>query len=136
MNEVRDDTLTLALSHPGRGNFSAWLSLLTSSGTLVCCALPALLVSLGAGAALAGLVATVPSLVVLSEYKEFVFGFCAFMLAISGYMQWRNRYAPCPIDPALAAACTKTRRVSAWVYGVSVAIFVTGGFFAFILPLL
>lgn len=119
-----------------QSKWSAWFSLFTSSGTLVCCALPALLVSLGAGAALAGLVATVPSLVVLSEYKEFVFGFCAFMLAISGYMQWRNRYAPCPIDPALAAACTKTRRVSAWVYGVSVAIFVTGGFFAFILPLL
>ena len=119
-----------------QGKWSAWLSLFTSSGTLVCCALPALLVSFGAGAALAGLVATVPSLVVFSEYKELVFGFCAVMLAISGYLQWRNRFAPCPIDPALAAACTKTRRASSWVYGVSVAIFVTGGFFAFVLPAL
>ena len=118
----------------GQSKWSAWFSLFTSSGTLVCCALPALLVSLGAGAALAGLVSVMPSLVVLSEYKEFVFGFCAVMLAISGYMQWRNRFAPCPIDPVLAAACTKTRRVSAWVYGASVAIFVTGGFFAFVLP--
>lgn len=130
------DTDTLALSHPRRGNVAAWFSLFTSTGTLVCCALPALLVSLGAGAALAGLVATVPSVVVLSEYKEFVFGFCAVMLAIGGYMQWRNRYAPCPIDPALAAACTRTRRVSLWIYGASVAIFVTGGFFAFVLPVL
>lgn len=119
-----------------QSKWSAWLSLFTSSGTLVCCALPALLVSLGAGAALAGLVATVPSLVVLSEYKEFVFGFCAVMLIISGYMQWQSRYAPCPIDPALAAACTRTRRVSLWIYGVSVATFVTGGFFAFVLPVL
>jgi hypothetical protein len=115
---------------------TAWFSLFTSTGTLVCCALPALLVSLGAGAALAGLVATVPSLVVLSEYKEFVFGFCAIMLVISGTMQWRNRFAPCPIDPALAGACTKTRRVSLWIYGVSVAIFMTGAFFAFVLPAL
>lgn len=115
---------------------TAWFSLFTSTGTLVCCALPALFVSLGAGAALAGLVATVPSLVVLSEYKEFVFSFCAFMLVISGYMQWSNRYAPCPIDPAQRDACLKTRRMSAWVYGVSVAIFVTGAFFAFILPFL
>lgn len=115
---------------------TAWLSLFTSTGTLVCCALPALFVSLGAGAALAGLVATVPSLVVLSEYKEFVFGFCAFMLAISGYMQWRNRYAPCPIDPAQRNACLKTRRMSVWIYGVSIAIFMTGAFFAFILPTL
>ena len=37
------------------GWWSAWLSLLASGGTLVCCALPALLVSLGLGAALAGL---------------------------------------------------------------------------------
>ena len=36
------------------------LSLLTSGGTLVCCALPALLVALGAGATLASLVAAVP----------------------------------------------------------------------------
>lgn len=117
-----------------RNYLTSWFSLFTSTGTLVCCALPALLVSIGAGAALAGLVSTVPSLVVLSEYKEWVFGFCAFMLAISGYMQWRNRFAPCPIDPAMAAACTKTRRMSLWIYGVSVAIFVTGAFFAFILP--
>jgi hypothetical protein len=117
-----------------RNYLTAWFSLFTSTGTLVCCAIPALLVSLGAGAALAGLVATVPSLVVLSEYKEFVFGFCAVMLAISGYMQWRNRFAPCP--PVLAAACTRTRRVSVWIYGVSVAIFVTGAFFAFVLPAL
>ena len=34
----------------------ATLTLLASSGTLVCCVLPAALVSLGAGAALAGLV--------------------------------------------------------------------------------
>jgi len=119
-----------------QSKWSAWFSLFTSSGTLVCCALPALLVSLGAGAALAGLVAAVPSLVVLSEYKEFVFGFCAVMLTISGYMQWRNRFAPCPIDPVLAAACTKTRRASSWIYGASVAIFVTGGFFALVLPVL
>jgi hypothetical protein len=115
---------------------SAWFSLFTSTGTLVCCALPALFVSLGAGAALAGLVATVPSLVVLSEYKAFVFGFCALMLAISGYLQWRNRYAPCPVDPAQREACLKTRRMSVWVYGVSVAIFATGAFFAFVLPVL
>ncbi|MDI9332792.1 MAG: hypothetical protein QM533_00285 [Cytophagales bacterium] len=117
-----------------RNYLTSWFSLFTSTGTLVCCALPALFVSLGAGAALAGLVATVPSLVVLSEYKEWVFGFCAVMLALSGYMQWRNRFAPCPIDPVLAAACTKTRRMSLWIYGVSVAIFVTGAFFAFVLP--
>jgi hypothetical protein len=75
-----------------------------------------------------------PSLVVLSEYKEIVFGFCTFMLGISGYLQWRNRYAPCPVDPDQRDTCLKTRRMSVWIYGVSVIIFLTGAFFAFILP--
>jgi hypothetical protein len=115
---------------------SAWLSLFTSTGTLVCCALPALMVSLGAGAALAGLVSAVPALILLSEYKEWVFGVGAVMLALGGVAQWRGRFAPCPIDRAQRDACLKTRRVSAWVYGVSVALFATGVFFAFVLPCL
>ena len=53
-----------------------WASLATlfaSSGTLVCCALPALLVALGAGAALSSLVSAVPQLVWMSENKEALF---------------------------------------------------------------
>jgi len=118
-----------------KNNISVWLSLFSSSGTLVCCALPALFVALGAGAVLSSLVSAVPAIVILSEYKVAVFVFAGVMLAGSGYMQWRNRYAPCPTDPVLAAACTKTRRLSQWVYGASVVVFVTGGFFAFVLPL-
>ena len=111
----------------------AWLSLFTSSGTLVCCALPALLVALGAGAALSSLVAAVPALVILSEYKEAVFLFAGVMLSASGWLQWQNRFAPCPVDPLLRDACLRTRKASAWIYGISVAIFLTGGFFAFVL---
>ena len=110
-----------------------WLSLFTSSGTLVCCALPALLVALGAGAALSSLVSAVPALVVVSEHKEAVFIFAGVMLAISGKMQWQNRFAPCPLDSMQRDACLRTRKVSAWVYGFSVVIFLTGGFFAFVL---
>jgi hypothetical protein len=114
--------------------FIALLSLFTSSGTLVCCALPALLVALGAGAALSSLVSAVPALVVLSEHKEAMFIFAGVMLAISGRLQWQGRFAPCPVDPQLRDACLKTRKTSAWIYGISVVIFLTGGFFAFVLP--
>jgi len=51
------------------GKWLAFLSLFTSTGTLLCCALPALLVALGSGAALSSLVAVVPGLVWVSEYK-------------------------------------------------------------------
>jgi len=119
-----------------KNNVSVWLSLFTSSGTLVCCALPALFVALGAGAVLSSLVSAVPALVILSEYKVAVFIFAGVMLAMSGYMQWRNRFAPCPIDLDQRDACMRTRRASRWVYFVSVMIFIVGGFFAFILPAL
>ncbi|TAG27133.1 MAG: hypothetical protein EAZ37_06385 [Burkholderiales bacterium] len=112
------------------------LSLFASSSTLICCALPALLVALGAGAALSGLVGAFPQIVWLSEHKVGLFIFAGFMLAASGLLQWINRNAPCPIDPALRDACLRTRKVSLRVYWVSVAIYLIGGFFAFVLPLM
>lgn len=112
------------------------LSLFTSGGTLMCCALPALLVAIGAGATLSSLISAVPQLVWLSTYKVEVFVLAAIMLALSGVLQWRARLLPCPINPALAAACGRSRKVSLWLYLVSVGIFLVGGFFAFVLPLL
>lgn len=112
------------------------LSLFTSASTLVCCALPALLVALGAGAALSSLVSAVPQLVWLSEYKAGVFAFAGAMLVVSGALQWRARSLPCPLDPQLAAACTRTRRHSTVIYGLAVGMYMVGGFFAFVAPLL
>ena len=111
-------------------------ALLASSATLVCCVLPAVMVSLGAGAALAGLVTVVPQLVWLSEHKEGLFITAGLMLAGSGALQWANRNAPCPTDPRLRDACLRTRRTSARVYWLSVGVYAVGGWFAFIQPLL
>ena len=113
---------------------SSVLSLFASSSTLVCCALPALLVALGAGAALSGLVSVFPQLVWLSEHKIGLFSFAGVALTASGALQWHNRNAPCPIDPALRQACLRTRRVSVAMWGLSVAVYAVGGYFAFIAP--
>lgn len=110
------------------------VSLFTSAGTLLCCALPALLVSIGAGAVLAGLVANAPWLVALSQHKGWVFGFAGVLLLLAGAAQWRARNAPCPADPLQAAACMRLRRFSHWVYGFSVVVYGVGVFFAFIAP--
>ena len=118
------------------GAWGALAALLASSGTLVCCALPALLVTLGAGAVLSSLVAAVPQLVWLSEHKALVFGFAALMLGVAGSLQWRQRHAPCPIDATLRDACLRTRRTSRRVYFASVTLFAVGAWFAFVQPLL
>lgn len=118
------------------GMLASVLSLFASSSTLVCCALPALLVALGAGAALSGLVGAFPQIVWLSENKIPLFITAGVLLLASGALQWKNRSAPCPIDPALRDACLKTRKLSWRVYWVSMGIFAVGGWFAFIMPLL
>lgn len=117
-----------------QGLASAWLSLLASSSTLICCALPALLVALGAGAALSSLVSAVPQLVWISEHKEPVFVMATLLMTAGGWVQWRNRYAPCPLDPNLRDACLRARRFSARLYMLSLALLAVGGWFAFVAP--
>jgi hypothetical protein len=111
-----------------------YLTLFTSSGTIICCAIPALLVSIGAGATLSSLITVFPQLVILSVYKIPIFIGAFMMLIISGILQYRSRNLPCPTDINLANACTRTRKISLIIYYVSLGIFTTGLFFAFILP--
>ena len=112
------------------------LSLFASSSTLICCAIPALLVSLGAGAALASLVAVFPQIVWISEHKEIIFSIAALLMIVTGFIQWRNQNAPCPIDVELRNACLKTRKVSLRIYLFSLGLLLIGAWFAFIQPLL
>lgn len=110
----------------------AFLSLFTSTGTLICCALPALLVSLGAGAVMAGLIEAVPQITWLGKNKALVFGIAGVLLAISGAWQWHARSLPCPAYRAQAEACARARKVSWIVWGLSVAVYAIGFFFAFL----
>ena len=108
-------------------------SLLASTATLLCCVLPAVLVSLGAGAVLVGLVSAVPQLVWLSEHKVGVFAVAGVLLVASGLMIRRARMLPCPVDPVAARSCTRLRRVSTVLYFISLAAFAVGAVFAFVL---
>jgi hypothetical protein len=112
----------------------AFGALLASSATLVCCVLPALLVAIGAGAALMGLVTAVPQLIWLSEHKPLVFGVAGVLLAVSGAALWVGRRAPCPADPDLARSCRWLRRISAIMYVIALMSFGAGVTFAFVLP--
>lgn len=114
---------------------SSFVNLFASTSTLICCALPALLVSLGAGAALASLVAVFPQIVWISEHKEAIFLISSVLMVVGGILQWRNRFAPCPVDPDLRHACLRTRNTSLRIYLVSLTLLIIGGWFAFIQPL-
>ena len=107
------------------------LSLLASTSTLLCCALPALLVTIGAGAVMAGLASNLPGYIWLTERKVPLFILSGVLLAFAVLMRWRSRNAPCPTDPVQAKACMRLRRVSGLILYASVVIYVIGGFFAF-----
>jgi hypothetical protein len=94
------------------------------------------MVAVGAGASLAGLVSNFPSLIWLSEHKEISFGLSTVLLGVAGWLQWRARFAPCPIEPVLAAACMRSRKLSLQVYLFSVGLFLIGVFFAYGAPYL
>lgn len=124
MNESRQSFLPLT-----------FFSLFTSVGTLVCCALPALLVSIGMGAAVAGLVSSVPQLVWLSEHKILVFTFSGILLIISGLALYKAKNLPCPLDPRKRAACIRGRKLSSAIFILAALCFSVGLFFAFLAPL-
>jgi hypothetical protein len=132
VSTIHTDAEAFADHRPGLWASAA--SLFASSGTLLCCALPALLVALGAGAVMSSLVSAVPQLVFLSEHKEALFTVAGLMLLASGALQWRNRNAPCPVDPQLREACLRTRKVALRLFRASVGIYLIGGWFAFVQP--
>ena len=111
-----------------------YLALFTSTGTIFCCALPALLVSIGAGAALSSLISIFPQLIILSIYKIPIFIGASIILIISGIMQYQTKSMPCPADKKQAYACMQARKVSMIIYVASVGIFLVGLLFAIIIP--
>jgi hypothetical protein len=111
-------------------------TLLASGATLLCCVLPAVLVSIGAGATLVALVSALPQLVWLSEHKGYVFLVAGILLLVSGAMIRAARRLPCPVDPAQARSCTRVRRTSAGIHGIALLAYGVGATFAYLLPML
>ena len=109
------------------------VALLTSLSTLVCCTLPAVMITLGMGAALSSLTANIPQLIWLSERKALVFGGSLVLLLLAWGVRYLTRNMPCPSDPALARACTRLRAIGRWVLWAGFAVWVIGAFSAFIL---
>lgn len=114
-----------------RETLAPFLALFTSLSTLLCCALPALLITIGAGAVMAGLVSTVPGLVWLTERKTMMFAIAGVMLAVSVLVKWLTRHAPCPIDNQQAKLCMRMRKAGTVMLTTAVIAYGIGGFFAF-----
>src|SRR3954454_9211623 len=125
----------------GRGGALSYLLLFTSLSTLLCCALPSLLVLFGLGATVASVLSEAPWLVAMSHHKHWVFIIAAVLIssnfvyvyALAPKLQMRN--GAC--DPNDPAACRTASRFSRIVLWCSAVLYVVGGFTAYVLgPLL
>jgi len=111
------------------------LILFTSSATLLCCALPILLVSLGMGAAGAALYGDyMPWLRWFGLHEGLTFGVTAAILVTASWFLFKSGRA-CPADPKLAAACNHAHKWNIRFFLGSVVVWCIGAFAAFILPL-
>ena len=111
-----------------------WLALFTTTGTLVCCAIPITLVTLGMGATVASMVSAMPFLVTLSQHKIWVFAISGILLVLSAWMMYRPARA-CPVDsanPELGELCNKTHKWNKRIYWFSVILWCIGFFAAFL----
>ena len=111
--------------------FFSFFSLISASSTLVCCFLPVLLVTLGAGGVMASLYALVPEIIWISQNKNTIFPIVAFILFLNGYILWKKRRIPCPNDSRKAEICSQYRKFSLILYFISLIIFAVGFFFAY-----
>ena len=113
-------------------SYLRWLVLLVSSGTLLCCALPILLVSLGFGAVVASLHYNIPELVFLGEHKLWTLSLSALLLLSLAWMIWRPNQS-CPTDPELLTHCQTGKRWNQKIFWLSVTVWSVGFFFSVLL---
>lgn len=115
---------------------SSFLSLFTSVGTLICCALPALFVSLGMGFAVVALVSNVPWLVALSRHKEWVFAASGTLMALSFFLTYglpRLRRQPDACEASDGSGCKVAGRFTRTTLWISLIIYLFGFFAAYLL---
>ena len=110
------------------------ISLFASSSTLICCALPAVFIVIGAGATFASIISIFPFLVVISKYKVSITLVSLLILVFAGYINYRTYYLPCPADPELGRTCLKTRKRSRSIYYFSVILFTFATIFTYFIP--
>lgn len=110
-------------------------SLFTSTATLLCCALPALLVVLGFGATFASLLSVFPQLIWLSQNKLSVFLVSGIVILSSHLLHAQTQNLDCPID-SKQETCSTTRKSSKVILWVATVLWALGFSFAYLFPLL
>ena len=103
----------------------SWFTLFVTSGTLICCALPILLVTLGLGASIAAITSSFPLLITLSQHKLWIFIISGSLLIGSAWMILRNK-GQCPANTELGELCQRAKLINRRIWFISVFIWIVG----------
>ena len=107
------------------------LTLFTSSGTLLCCALPAVVATIAGGAAVSSMLSAFPFLIPLSMNKGWIFIIAATLIAINGYLVFKpNQKVACDVDED---GCDVTGRFNKRMFYISASVLAVGALFAYAL---
>ena len=113
------------------------LALFSSAGTLICCAVPALLVSLGMAAVVVSAVSTFPWLIPLTRHKAWLFLGAGMLIALNFYLVYRpKRQLVCEVEagPSGCEVAGKWNHIVLWL---SAGFYAVGVFMAYLaLPIL
>lgn len=111
---------------------SSFLSLFTSTGTLLCCALPATLAALAGGAAVGTLVTNFPWLIPISRYKAWLFLFSGGFILLNGILTFKpqGKFA-CTITGG--KGCEVAGKFSRGMFWAAMSVYLIGFFFAYLL---
>ncbi|MAW07783.1 MAG: hypothetical protein CME61_05815 [Halobacteriovoraceae bacterium] len=111
-----------------------FLSLFGSLSTLLCCALPVTLVTIGMGASFASLTTAFPQIIWLTNHKEELFIITAILLMVSYFMMKRSEKMACPIDLDQREMCQTSKSTTNKVFWATVIVYVIGLLFSYVIP--
>jgi len=109
------------------------LTAIASISTLICCALPAFLVLMGAGSVLSVFISFFPQFPMISQYKIEIFTISLIIILFAGVGQMYAKTLPCPTGKDQSLSCSKIRKRSFQLFIASIILYITGFYFAFLI---
>lgn len=120
------------IERPFVRHLTGFATLFTSMGTLLCCALPAIVATLAGGAAVISLTSAFPWLIPLSRQKDWIFLVAGLMLLFNGILLFRPKgTVACAVSGG--SGCEAAGRFTIVVFYFSTALVAIGAFVSYAL---
>ena len=96
--------------------------LIANGGVMLCCVLPAILVSLGLGSTLVTFLDNYPIFIEITKHKAYIFIGVFILLVINGVLIYRSQNQVCEIDE-ISKECDEVKSASKGIYIFSVIVY-------------